>query len=186
MYNWRILLGGVASAGILTVGIAGPALAQSVSRTDILPASSLTGVIQGTGGSAAAGVLCDLPGLPMAGPVDSAVAGVLGAPCGSSSTTGGMSSGPTGAGSPVTGARDAANAANAASGARDATSAASGAASMLPGLSSVSSVVPGLSAVTSGLSGLTTVTGAGSLSNLPGASTVTGALSGLGGTSGGA
>ena len=52
MYNWRILLGGFASASILTVGVAAPAFAQTVSRTD-LPTSSLSGVTQSIGGSAA-------------------------------------------------------------------------------------------------------------------------------------
>jgi hypothetical protein len=197
VYSWRILLTGVASAGILTVGIAAPALGQPVSRTDIRPASSLTGAAQGTGGPAAAGALCDLPSLPMAGPVDSAVAGMLGAPCGSSGTTGGTSSGPIAAGSPPVG-RDAANAArdaargtargaaNAARGtARGAANAARGTArgatSMLPGLSSVSGAIPGLSSLSSVVPGLSSV-----ISNLPGASAVTGALPGLRGGPGGA
>jgi hypothetical protein len=199
VYNWRILLAGAASAGILTVGIAAPALGQPVSRTDIRPASSLTGATQGTGGPAVADALCDLPSLPMAGPVDSAVAGMLGAPCGSSGTTGGTSSGPIAAGSPPV-ARNAANAArgtardaaNAARGAaRGATKAARGATSMLPGLSSVSGAIPGLSSLSSVVPGLSSVIsrlpGFGPLiSNLPGASPAAGALPGLRGGSGGA
>jgi len=188
VYSWRTLLVGVASAGILTAGIAAPALGQSVSRTGSRPASSLTGAAQRTGSAAA---LCDLPGLPMAGPVDSAVAGMLGAPCGSSGTTGGTSSGPIAAGSPARGA--ARHAANAARGtARDATNAARsaanaarnaarGTAGMLPGLSSVSGAIPGLSSLSSVVPGLSSVIG-----NLPGASAVTGALPGLRGGSGGA
>jgi hypothetical protein len=73
---------------MLTAGLAAPALAQPVSRTDFPPPPSLTRLAQGTGGRPTAGVLCDLPSLPMAGLVDAAVAGVLGAPCGSSRTTG--------------------------------------------------------------------------------------------------
>src|SRR5580693_5176548 len=85
VYNWRILLGGAASAAILTVGIAAPALAQSVSRAD--SPTSLSGTTQVLGGSSASGVLCDLPGIPMAGPEASAAAGVAGAPCDSDGTT---------------------------------------------------------------------------------------------------
>jgi collagen type VII alpha len=85
VYNWRILLGGAASAAILTVGIAAPALAQSVSRAD--SPTSLSGTTQVLGGSSASGVLCDLPGIPMAGPEASAAAGVAGAPCDSAGTT---------------------------------------------------------------------------------------------------
>src|SRR5580704_9781440 len=86
VYNWRILLGGAASAAILTVGIAAPALAQSVSPADS-PTSSVSGLAQVLGGSSASGVLCDLPGIPMAGPEASAAAGVAGAPCDSAGTT---------------------------------------------------------------------------------------------------
>src|SRR5260370_2189014 len=66
VYNWRILLGGAASAAILTVGIAAPAFAQSAPRADS-PTSSLTGVTQDLGGSCASGILCGLPSLPLAG-----------------------------------------------------------------------------------------------------------------------
>ncbi len=86
MYNWRILLGGVASATILTVGVAAPALAQSVSRAGT-PTASLSGVTQNLGGSGGGVILCDLPNLPMAGPEASAAAGAIGAPCNTSAST---------------------------------------------------------------------------------------------------
>src|SRR5260370_14939449 len=66
VYNWRILLGGAASAAILTVGIAAPAFAQSASRADS-PTASLSGLTQGLGGSGASGILCGLPSLPVSG-----------------------------------------------------------------------------------------------------------------------
>jgi len=137
VYNWRILLGGVATASILTVGVAAPALAQSVARTD-LPTSSLSGLTQGTG--AASGLLCGLAGLPLVGPVVSQLSSVLGASCSSAGATGDVTSALTGGGS-----------------SGGVTSAASSVTSILPGLSGVTSAVPGLSTVTSlvpGLSGL--------------------------------
>jgi hypothetical protein len=96
VYNWRILLGGLASASVLAVGIAAPTLARpvsragdrpasarSVSRAGDRPASALTGVVPaGTPAS-----LCDLPGVPQAGPVVSALAGAPSAACGSPDTT---------------------------------------------------------------------------------------------------
>ncbi len=85
MYNWRILLGGVASASVLAVGVAAPTLARSVPRGGDRPTSALTVVVPS--GSAASGVGCDLPGLPQAGPVVSALAGAPAASCGSSDTT---------------------------------------------------------------------------------------------------
>jgi hypothetical protein len=85
VYNWRIVLGGVASAGVLAVGIAAPTLPRSVSRADDQPTSALTGIVPS--GPAASGVGCDLPGLPQAGPVVAALAGAPGTLCGSSDTT---------------------------------------------------------------------------------------------------
>ena len=100
MCSWRILLGGVASASILGVGVAAPTLARPVSHardlatsslTQVVPVSSLTGVVPVSsltrvvpGGSAASGVGCDLPGLPQAGRVIWALAGAPVAPCGAS------------------------------------------------------------------------------------------------------
>ena len=191
MCSWRILLGGVASASILGVGVAAPTLARPISHAPDLPVSSLTQVVPVSsltrvvpGGSAASGVGCDLPGLPQAGPVVSALAGAFGAPCGSSDAPGGSWPDLTGTGSSA--------AADGAAGGT--TNAASRAASMLPGLSAVTSTIPGLSAVTSvvpGLSGVTSVVpGPGTTGSvtgrLTGASAVTGALSSLGGAFGGA
>ena len=85
VHNWRILLSGVASAGVLAVGVASPHLARPVSRAGDRPTSALTVVVPSR--SAVRGVGCDLPGRPLAGPVDSALAGVPGAPCGLSDTT---------------------------------------------------------------------------------------------------
>jgi hypothetical protein len=208
--SWRILLGGVASASILGVGVAAPTLARPISHapdlpvssltqvvpvsslTRVVPVSSLTGVVPVSsltrvvpGGSAASGVGCDLPGLPQAGPVVSALAGAFGAPCGSSDAPGGSWPDLTGTGS---------SAAAAAGAAGGTTNAPSRAASRLPGLSAVTSTIPGLSAVTSvvpGLSGVTSVVpGPGTTGSvtgrLTGASAVTGALSSLVGAFGGA
>ena len=49
VYNWRILLGGAASAAILTVGVAAPAFAQAQDAP-----VSLSGL------NSASGVLCGL------------------------------------------------------------------------------------------------------------------------------
>ena len=199
MCSWRILLGGVASASILGVGVAAPTLARPISHapdlpvssltqvvpvsslTRVVPVSSLTGVVPVSsltrvvpGGSAASGVGCDLPGLPQAGPVVSALAGAFGAPCGSSDAPGGSWPDLTGTGSSA--------AADGAAGGT--TNAASRAASMLPGLSAVTSTIPGLSAVTSVVPGPGTTRSV--TDRLTGASAVTGALSSLGGAFGGA
>jgi hypothetical protein len=80
VYNWRILLGGAASAAILTAGVAAPAFAQAQD----IPVS-LSGL------NSASGVLCGLGSLPVSGEV-LAAAKVIGASCGtlssSASTTG--------------------------------------------------------------------------------------------------
>ena len=107
VHNWRILLGGLASASVLAVSVAAPTFARSVSRAGDRPtsarsvsraghrsasarsvsraghrsASTLTGVAPR--GSAAGGG-CDLPGLPQAGRVIWALAGAPVAPCGAS------------------------------------------------------------------------------------------------------
>ncbi len=83
MYKWQTFLGGIASAGILAVGVAAPALAQASPATD---GSPLTTVAQTLGSSPVSGAACQLAGLPMAGEVSSA-AGALTATgsCGSSS-----------------------------------------------------------------------------------------------------
>ena len=161
VYNWRILLGGVASAGVLAVGVASPTLARPGARADDRPTSALTRVVRS--GSAARGVGCDLPGLPEAGPVVSALAGDPSAPCGLSDTA----NVPRHATSMLPGL--------------------SAVTSAIPGLSGLSGL-PDLGSgagATSGISGKQV--GAGPLAgSLAGASAVTGALSGLGGAFGGA
>src|SRR4029077_19782613 len=74
VYNWRILLGGAASAAILTVGVAAPAFAQAQDAP-----VSLSGL------NSASGVLCGLA-LPVSGEV-AAAANVIGASCGHSSAS---------------------------------------------------------------------------------------------------
>jgi hypothetical protein len=96
VYNWRILLGGAASAAILAVGVAAPAFAQAQDAP-----VSLSGL------NSASGVLCGVS-LPVSGEI-SAAANVIGASCGtssassSSSTTsdGIQTNGPMQAGSPA-------------------------------------------------------------------------------------
>jgi hypothetical protein len=70
VYNWRILLGGAASAAILTVGVAVPAFAQAQDAP-----VSLSGL------NSASGALCGLGSLPVSGEV-SAAANAIGASCG--------------------------------------------------------------------------------------------------------
>ena len=96
MYNWRILLGGAASAAILAVGVAAPAFAQAQDAP-----VSLSGL------NSASGVLCGVS-LPVSGEI-SAAANVIGASCGTSSasssssttTNGIQANGPMQAGSPA-------------------------------------------------------------------------------------
>jgi hypothetical protein len=64
VFKWQTFLGGIASAGILTMGVAVPALAQAAPATDGSTSSTVT---QTLGGAA-----CQLTGLPMAGEVASA------------------------------------------------------------------------------------------------------------------
>jgi hypothetical protein len=61
VYNWRILLGGAASAAILTAGVAAPAFAQAQDAP-----VSLSGL------NSASGVLCGLGSLPVSGEVSAA------------------------------------------------------------------------------------------------------------------
>jgi hypothetical protein len=179
------LLGGVASASVLGVGVAAPTLARPVSHAPGLPASSLTWVVPvssltrvAPSGSAARRIGCDLPGLPQTGLVVAALAGALGAPCGSSDTPGGSWSHLTGAESSAVAAGN--------------TSTSGRATSTLPRASAVTRVVSGLSAVTSAIPGLSAVTrmvpgprSTGSVNVRP-AGAVVGALSGLAGAFGGA
>jgi hypothetical protein len=204
--SWRILLGGVASAGVLGVGIAAPTLARPVSHahdlsasslTQLVPVSSLTRVVPASSltrvgpassrtrvvpsGSAASRVGCDLPGLPEAGPVVSALAGAFGAPCGSSDTPGGRWSDLTSLWS------------SAATGGKASTT--GRATRLLPGVSAMTSMLPGLFPVTSAIPGLSALTsvvpGPSAARSVTGrhpadAGAVTGALASLGGAFGGA
>jgi hypothetical protein len=96
VYNWRILLGGAASAAILAVGVAAPAFAQAQDAP-----VSLSGL------NSASGVLCGVS-LPVSGEI-SAAANVIGASCGTSSasssssttTNGIQANGPMQAGRPA-------------------------------------------------------------------------------------
>jgi hypothetical protein len=160
VYNWRILLGGAASAAILTVGIAAPALAQSVSRADT-PTSSVSGVTQVLGGSSASGILCNLPGIPMAGPEASAAAGAVGAPCTSAAATQDTSAAATQDTSPIATTNGPASNLSSAS-------------SSLPGLNSVSGSIPDLGSA----AGLVSGTSTPQTSSLPQVGSVTGASQG--------
>jgi hypothetical protein len=80
VFNWRIILGGAASAAILTAGVAAPAFAAS----SPVP---LNGITQGLTGSQAGGIFCALPNLPV--PVGvTAAAGAIGESCGSTQVNG--------------------------------------------------------------------------------------------------
>jgi hypothetical protein len=80
VYKWQTILGGIASAGILAVGVAVPALAQAAPATDGSTSSAVTQTL----GSAA----CQLTGLPLAGEVTSASGGLtMTGSCNSSSQT---------------------------------------------------------------------------------------------------
>jgi hypothetical protein len=80
VYKWQTILGGIASAGILAVGVAVPALAQAAPATDGSTSSAVTQTL----GSAA----CQLTGLPMAGEVTSASGALtMTGSCNSSSQT---------------------------------------------------------------------------------------------------
>jgi hypothetical protein len=75
VFNWRIVLGGAASAAILTAGVAAPAFAASTP----VP---LNGITQGLSTSQAGGIFCALPNMPVSVGV-TAAAGAIGESCGS-------------------------------------------------------------------------------------------------------
>jgi hypothetical protein len=75
VFNWRIVLGGAASAAILTAGVAAPAFAASTP----VP---LNGLTQGLSTSQAGGIFCALPDMPVSLGV-TAAAGAIGESCGS-------------------------------------------------------------------------------------------------------
>ena len=83
MFNWRIVLGGAASAAILAVGVAAPAFAAPRASSPV----PLNGITQGLSGSQASGVFCGLPELPVSVGVTSA-AGAIGESCGSTQANG--------------------------------------------------------------------------------------------------
>lgn len=118
-------LGGIASATILVAGAAAPALAQTTAG------SPLTNAAQSLTGSQVIADACNLGGLPMAGQVNSAVAGVTGQSCTASQSTQQASSTPADSGSLT---------------------------SALPGLSTVTGEIPGLGSMSSStLSAVSTV-----------------------------
>jgi hypothetical protein len=84
VFNWRIILGGAASAAILTAGVAAPAFAAS----SPVP---LNGITQGLSGSQAGGIFCALPDLPVSVGV-TAAAGAIGDSCGSTQVSGSSTS----------------------------------------------------------------------------------------------
>lgn len=84
MFNWRIILGGAASAAILTAGMAAPAFAAS----SPVP---LNGITQGLSATQAGGIFCALPNLPVSVGV-TAAAGAIGDSCGSTQVNGSSTS----------------------------------------------------------------------------------------------
>jgi hypothetical protein len=125
VYKWQVFLGGIASATILLAGAAAPALAQTVDG------SPLTTLTQTMTGSQVSGNACNLAGLPMAGQVNSAVAGVTGQSCAAADDPWQASSDSTDSSTDSTGP--------------------STMTSALPGLSTVTGEIPGLSSMSSTL-----------------------------------
>ncbi len=208
MFNWRILLGGAASAAILTVGVAVPAFAAPHSTP--IP---LTGVTQGLNGAGAGGIFCALPNLPVSVGL-TAAAGAIGESCSSnqvngnsrSFTTGPQASDPRtsqsqsnqGLGSQALGSQS--QASGQSNGPARITSAASApsASNAIPGLNSLSGVIPNLGNAASVVPDLGNVTGSltgsngsvsGAVGNLVpsgGSDPVSGAVSGVTGALSGA
>jgi hypothetical protein len=198
VFNWRILLGGAASAAILTAGVAAPAFAAPHSTP--IP---LAGVTQGLNGAGAGGVFCALPNLPVSVGL-TAAAGAIGESCSSNQVNGGSRTFTTGPqasdprtsqsqGSQALGSQsqgDTAQASGQSNGpARTAsTASAPSASNAIPGLNSLSGAIPNLGNAASVVPDLGNVTGSltggnGSVSGTVGTlvpSGVTGALSGAG------
>jgi hypothetical protein len=164
VFNWRILLGGAASAAILTVGVAASAFAAPHSTP--IP---LAGVTQGLNGAGAGGVFCALPNLPVSIGL-TAAAGAIGESCSSTQVNGNSRSFITG---PQPGSQsqgDQTQASGQSNGPARTTSAAqapssSGASSAMPGLNSLSGVIPNLGNAASVAPDLGNVTGSLSGSN---------------------
>ena len=201
MFNWRILLGGAASAAILTVGVAAPAFAVPRASSPV----PLNGITQGVHGVNANGIFCALPILPVSVGV-TAAANALGESCGSSQVNGSSQTfvtGPPQGSAPQAGGQDSSQSSGQTNGPARTTSApqASGASSAMPGLNSISDAIPDLSNAASVVPSLGNVTGSvtsgnsglgGTVGNLvpsgggSGLGSVTGALGGVaGGISGG-
>ena len=158
MYKWQTFLGGIASAGILAVGVAVPALAQAAPAT--------TGSTSATVAQTLAGAGCQLTGLPMSGEIASA-SGALSTTgsCGSSSSTPSSTSGNTLV------VNDSQNSTQTPSGAN-----ASGITS-LPGLNTVAGMIPALSSATSQVPAVGSLTGGSSSTDSP-AGTTNGIING--------
>jgi len=136
VFKWQTFLGGIASAGILTMGVAAPALAQAAPATD---GSTSTTVAQTLGGAA-----CQLTGLPMAGEVASA--------SGALTTTGSCNSSSQAPDNTLM-VNDSSSSTQTPSGAN-----ASGLNS-LPGLNTVAGAIPGLDSATSQVPAVGSLTG---------------------------
>ncbi len=212
MFNWRILLGGAASAAILTVGVAAPAFAAPHSTP--IP---LAGVTQGLNGAGAGGIFCALPNLPVSVGL-TAAAGAIGESCSSTQvngnsrtfTTGPQQADPQGnqaQGNQSLGSQspgDESQASGQANGPAQITGAASApstsdASSAMPGLNSLSGVIPNLGNAASVVPSLGNVSGSltgsngsvsGAVGNLvpggEGSNPVSGAVSGVTGALSGA
>jgi hypothetical protein len=166
VFNWRILLGGAASAAILTVGVAAPAFA--VPHSTPIP---LTGVTQGLNGAGAGGVFCALPNLPVSVGL-TAAAGAIGESCSSTQASdpqGSPSQGNQALGNQALGSQSQGDASQTNGPARTTSAAStpstSGASSAMPGLNSLSGVIPNLGNAASVVPDLGNVTGSLSGSN---------------------
>jgi hypothetical protein len=181
VFNWRIVLGGAASAAILTAGVAAPAFAVPRASSPV----PLNGITQSISGSQAGGIFCALPNLPVSVGI-TAAAGAIGETCGgtqvnssSQSVIDPQQASASQAGR-LGGGQDIGRTSGQANGPAQITSApqasgASGASGALPGLNSLSGAIPNLSNAASVVPNVGNV--AGSLSS--GNSSVTGAVSNL-------
>ena len=173
MFNWRIVLGGAASAAILAVGVAAPAFAAPRASSPV----PLNGITQSLSGSQASGVFCGLPELPVSVGVTSA-AGAIGESCGSTQANGSSQSILTQslASAPQDGRQGASQDIGLSSGqangpARTASAPqASGASSAISGLNSLSGAIPDLGNAAGAVPNVGNVAGS--------ATSVTGSLSG--------
>jgi hypothetical protein len=190
VFNWRIVLGGAASAAILTAGVAAPAFAASTP----VP---LNGITQGLSTSQAGGVFCGLPNLPVSLGV-SAAAGAIGESCGSTPVNSSSQSimTPPQASAPQAGRQGASQDIGRSSGqtngpARTASAPpASGSSSAMPGLNSLSGAIPNLGNAAGAVPSLGNATGSATSGNGNGglnsvSNTVGGVTGGLSGSQAG-